>query len=203
MTIYQPEMNEQQVKEAADYVMHAVYEFDAHEIGHFTLPGNDHSPENINTERLFSIEAVRSQIGQYLAKLPQLPVTDVIVGVPFGGTRWAEVVHDITNIPIVRMCKLTQQGQGIFTFLSEGDENLAREATSATLIEDVVYRGGAAASVRNLLPSICEVDLRAIWNRRELSVANSGLFRSANFLVTQTLLHYPATDCPDHVDYTE
>lgn len=187
---------------AADrFVRESVSTFNARQYGHFILSGGEHSPEKIDLETIWSHEPIRRVIGEFLTYLPQVPVTDVIVGVPHGGKLWSELVHEISGIPQVRLCKLPEHGRGVFDFMTEADQELAMEAKSATIIEDVVSRAGSAVAVRDMLPNGCEIDLRAIWNRGELVPENFSNFRSAHFLVQETLLSYPEEACPEHGGY--
>lgn len=188
---------------ASRFVKDIVRHSDALQAGHFVLASGEHSPEKLDCDKIWAAEPMRRVVGELLAYIPTIPQTEIIIGVPHGGRRWAELVHEISGIPLVRLCKLPERGRGVFDFISERDQEIAAEASSATVIEDVVYRGGSAAAARLLLPEACEVDLRAIWNRGSLSTDNAKPFRSTQFLVREALLAYPAQACPDHGSYHE
>src|SRR5688572_12782013 len=101
-----PEVARQpQQTDASVTVHHWVTHCKARQEGHARLPGGNHSPEWINFGKIWEDPMARHDIGGLLMRSPGLIQTDIVIGVPHGGTKWAETIHEMTEVPLVRLLK--------------------------------------------------------------------------------------------------
>ena len=164
--------------------------------GHFVFADGDHATVKVEMDRLWDYPRQLELIVQLLAQADSLPPADVIIGVPSGGQLLAQAVAQRTGLTIALLERIPGGGNKDFRFVSPADEQLAAQAKSIRIYEDVVTTLSSIAGVVKLLdPTRQQVHSLAVWRRGQTKPEyRCGL--SDHYLVEEPLPSFPPNHCP-------
>lgn len=176
----------------------AVIGAEAFENGHFIFADGEHATTKIEMDHLWEHERELETILTLLARADGLPKADVIIGVPTGGQRLAIALSEpkFTALPVARLERVPGGAKQDFRFLTPADRDLALQARSVRIYEDVVSTLSSIAGVVRLLdPARQDIHSLAIWRRgRVRDHYRRGV--TDHYLVEEAVTNYAPADCP-------
>jgi len=123
----------------------------------------------LEMDTLWEHPAELAVILDLLATPLDAPPADVILGVPEGGQRLAEVIAKKTGIPLIRLERIPGGAKQDFRFTTPTDQRRALSAKSPRIYEDVVTTLSSVAGVVKLLdPAHQDIHAVAIWRRGQV-----------------------------------
>ncbi len=165
--------------------------------GHFVFADGSHADIKLEMDNLWSSPKNLNTILDLLAQAKRLPSADVILGVPRGGQLLAEelVKSGRVKAPIAKLERVPGGQKQDFRFVSKEDEQLAKQADTIIIYEDVVTTLSSIAGVVRLLsPLKQDIYSMAIWRRGEVKPKyQEGV--SDHYLVEEMMPQYDASLC--------
>lgn len=144
----------------------AILGADVLQTGHFIFANGDHATIKLEMDNLWEHSVELDLVLKALAKADGLPPADVLLGVPTGGQRLADALGELINIPVIQLERVPGGAKQDFRFTSAKDEQLAKNAKSLRIYEDVVTSLSSIAGVVKLLsPKTQNIHSLAIWRR--------------------------------------
>jgi orotate phosphoribosyltransferase len=164
--------------------------------GHFIFADGDHALTKLEMDHLWDHPAELGVVLDHLGRATGLPEADLIIGVPRGGQSLAEAIAKRLDLPLARLERIPGGAKQDFGFMTEGDAELARQAQSIRIYEDVVTTLSSIAGVVRLLnPAHQQISSLAIWRRGQVKPQyRQGV--TDYYLVEEPIISYRPTDCP-------
>ncbi len=166
--------------------------------GHFVFAAGDHAVRKLDADYLWEHPEPLAVVLAGLARADGLPPADVLLGVPRGGQYLADRLGgpEWLGLPVVQLERVPGGAKQDFRFASEADRELALDAKSPRIYEDIVTTLSSVAGVVRLLePERQDIHALAIWRRGELRPEYaSGV--TPHFLVEEPMLSYAPSQCP-------
>ncbi len=166
--------------------------------GHFVFADGAHALVKIEMDFLWEHPEQLAAVLDGLAQAEGLPEADVILGVPSGGQRLADVLGEPvwTGLPVVKLQRVPGGTKQDFEFVSEADRELALGAKAPRIYEDVVTTLSSIAGVVKLLePERQDVRSLAIWRRGEVKPKYQHGVQD-HYLVEEAMTSFAPEDCP-------
>jgi len=180
----------------AEEVKAAVAEASVLERGHFIFANGDHSLVKLEMDKLWQHPDSLRTVLRFLAEARDLPLCDVILGVPTGGQRLADAVGLMLQIPVVQMHRAVGGTKQDFCFATAADRDLAARAKSPRIYEDVVTTLSSVAGVVKLLsPQEQDIHSLAIWRRGSV-LPQYRMGVTDHYLVEEELEQFAPSECP-------
>jgi hypothetical protein len=175
-----------------------VLEANVIEEGHFIFANGNHGLVKVEINHLWEHPSALAAIMEHLAAAEGLPKADLILGVPTGGMRIAEVLTEkyLKGIPLARLERIPGGSKQDFRFCTDHDRNLALSARWPCIYEDVVTSLSSVAGVVRLLnPSVQDIHSLAIW-RRGVVDDRYRIGVTDHYLIEEVIPDYVSDKCP-------
>jgi len=174
--------------------------------GHFVLANGEHTTLKLEMDNLWQhpkqLELVLDRMTHLSTSLEVKTMSGsyfgVVLGVPTGGQRLAEelVRSGRVKVPLARLERVPGGRKQDFRFVSEEDEQLAKNANKILIYEDVVTSGSSVAGVVRLLdPPRQEIHTLAVWRRGKIK-AEFRVGITEHYLVEEEIPTFSSDQCP-------
>lgn len=165
--------------------------------GHFVFADGSHADIKLEMDNLWSSPKNLDIVLDLLANAEGLSPAEVVLGVPTGGQLLAQelVRSGRVEAPIAMLERIPGGGKKDFRFVSKEDEQLAIQANSIVIYEDVVTTLSSIAGVVKLFnPLKQDIHSLAIWRRGEVKPKYRRGIKD-HYLVEEVLPQYDASVC--------
>lgn len=169
--------------------------------GHFVFADGAHADTKLEMDNLWNNTNSLNTILDMLSSYQELPVADLILGVPTGGQLLAQELSRSgrADAPIALLERVPGGKKQDFRFASKKDEQLAKKAKTIVIYEDVVTTLSSIAGVVRLLsPDTQDIHSLAIW-RRGVTKPEYRRGVTDHYLVEEIFPQYEASQCKDEM----